>query len=1200
MPYRSKAQMRLFFAKEHDGELPKGTARRWAHHTKNIKKLPQHVKKKASLEMAIHGLPETCDMETCLKTAMDLISRNYRAYELPTLMAKIAAMASLPAPPGKATMPVGPKKPNAAAGINAPVAKPLLPNMPPPGPLLPPLKMAAEDPAISHSDMAVGGAGASMGLLGEMVRAQRNRIHTPNWKTQGLKKGLRTGSAAGFAATGLSSLMRHATKESAHVPKGGTVSYDYFCSTCREHFDQHNGNCPLCGKNCASTTTNPKLVKKADDQAVKEATGLFEVKPKKEIQDGLVNQGAFLAASAPIGAAGAAAYSGAMYNKHKRLVDRIEPLSNRAVAQYAQRSRTYQAHQQGHDNAQSRVDHLNSVLDGTHGNSSSVLNDYEQHPQNVNTGNPRESARNMIVRHRDRESQMAARSAALRDHEFTRMNAAGARMGRLATRGDRFLAEMHVGVGNERLTRGKAMFNLAKNTGKVMLPGSVGGLAMLGAGKLWQHMDKKSADQSLGLMELMGQGAAEYLRKQADDQAQQAQQPAPPPPGQFKPSPILSNVTNPSSPTAQWISAATGTLVPPAPPMDPNQSIASGQQQQNNIQLQKTAAIEELAKAAAAVLHKAAGGYNPANGGPWTGPGQPGQGFPGQPTPGQGFGQGFPAAPPLPPGMGGPGGAQPWGMGMGQLGGPSLYGYRPPMNPQNPQGMTNRTGTNSANRGSNRAKPPAKPLKADIPTSPFDTPAEAKPLGGSSAPAPGGPPTAPASSPGASATPGGPGGLTGPPSGASATPGASGGLPPVPSGPPPAETPGAWAARVTGGGTPGGAPAAPGGAPAAPATSWMDRRAVGGGPAGSAGGMGGVLSGAVGGAGKPPVAPSGSSSALGSALSAAKPAAPPAKPGAPAPATPPASSPLLGIGDKPVPVAPTPDASSAKGAPKGPAGTGEKPLPAAPATPSSDAPATAKGVSPPTPTAEGADKPLPSIRDDVPRSMSHFSDDQLRAHGYTDPNTDIAGAAKGGPDGGAAPVTRKGGWGGSDGVAKPEATPAGPEGGAKPYAASGPGASGAPITRAPGYDPRNDDIWDTHNRLKAMYQPGKSLADVNNESYGAPKPPPTAVAGSSAGGSKPAPTEAPAAPAPAPAAAAKPAPPAAPAPTGTTAAPPVTPGAAGGAAGAATAKPGPAAPAPGGEGKGSGVSGGSNPAPSAGAGPGAFRKGASLMAVFGG
>lgn len=46
MPFKSRAQQRLFFAKEERGELPKGTALEWAHHTPDIKKLPEHVKKK--------------------------------------------------------------------------------------------------------------------------------------------------------------------------------------------------------------------------------------------------------------------------------------------------------------------------------------------------------------------------------------------------------------------------------------------------------------------------------------------------------------------------------------------------------------------------------------------------------------------------------------------------------------------------------------------------------------------------------------------------------------------------------------------------------------------------------------------------------------------------------------------------------------------------------------------------------------------------------------------------------------------------------------------------------------------------------------------------------------------------------------------------------------------------------------------------
>jgi hypothetical protein len=41
MPYKSKRQMRKFFAMEKRGEIAKGTAREWAHETPNIARLPE-------------------------------------------------------------------------------------------------------------------------------------------------------------------------------------------------------------------------------------------------------------------------------------------------------------------------------------------------------------------------------------------------------------------------------------------------------------------------------------------------------------------------------------------------------------------------------------------------------------------------------------------------------------------------------------------------------------------------------------------------------------------------------------------------------------------------------------------------------------------------------------------------------------------------------------------------------------------------------------------------------------------------------------------------------------------------------------------------------------------------------------------------------------------------------------------------------
>jgi hypothetical protein len=54
MPFKSQAQRRFMFAAESRGEVPKGTAKRWAHETPKDKKLPERVKeKRATFEAAI-------------------------------------------------------------------------------------------------------------------------------------------------------------------------------------------------------------------------------------------------------------------------------------------------------------------------------------------------------------------------------------------------------------------------------------------------------------------------------------------------------------------------------------------------------------------------------------------------------------------------------------------------------------------------------------------------------------------------------------------------------------------------------------------------------------------------------------------------------------------------------------------------------------------------------------------------------------------------------------------------------------------------------------------------------------------------------------------------------------------------------------------------------------------------------------------
>lgn len=47
MPFKSKAQQRFMFAAEARGDLPSGTAKRWAKHTKDISKLPERKKESA-------------------------------------------------------------------------------------------------------------------------------------------------------------------------------------------------------------------------------------------------------------------------------------------------------------------------------------------------------------------------------------------------------------------------------------------------------------------------------------------------------------------------------------------------------------------------------------------------------------------------------------------------------------------------------------------------------------------------------------------------------------------------------------------------------------------------------------------------------------------------------------------------------------------------------------------------------------------------------------------------------------------------------------------------------------------------------------------------------------------------------------------------------------------------------------------------
>lgn len=61
MPFESKAQMRWMFAAEERGEIPKGTARRWLKHTKNVKRLPEKKPETAEKTSFMHKVSESSD-----------------------------------------------------------------------------------------------------------------------------------------------------------------------------------------------------------------------------------------------------------------------------------------------------------------------------------------------------------------------------------------------------------------------------------------------------------------------------------------------------------------------------------------------------------------------------------------------------------------------------------------------------------------------------------------------------------------------------------------------------------------------------------------------------------------------------------------------------------------------------------------------------------------------------------------------------------------------------------------------------------------------------------------------------------------------------------------------------------------------------------------------------------------------------------
>lgn len=113
IPFQSKSQVRAFFAKEKDGELPKGTAKRWAHHTKDIKGLPEKKAFVASFllrcakagkttpaEIAVEAEKYAAEMEKRASTGGDILSSMGDAAGRVTGFGALGATLGLAAPLG--------------------------------------------------------------------------------------------------------------------------------------------------------------------------------------------------------------------------------------------------------------------------------------------------------------------------------------------------------------------------------------------------------------------------------------------------------------------------------------------------------------------------------------------------------------------------------------------------------------------------------------------------------------------------------------------------------------------------------------------------------------------------------------------------------------------------------------------------------------------------------------------------------------------------------------------------------------------------------------------------------------------------------------------------------------------------------------------------------------------------------------------
>lgn len=104
MPFKSKAQQRFMFAAEARGDVPKGTAKRWAHHTDDIKDLPEKKAMFRDYEFAPSAV-EALDVklaavrEELAQSVQNIMAKKQQASGLPPIPSNSERLKKLVATP---------------------------------------------------------------------------------------------------------------------------------------------------------------------------------------------------------------------------------------------------------------------------------------------------------------------------------------------------------------------------------------------------------------------------------------------------------------------------------------------------------------------------------------------------------------------------------------------------------------------------------------------------------------------------------------------------------------------------------------------------------------------------------------------------------------------------------------------------------------------------------------------------------------------------------------------------------------------------------------------------------------------------------------------------------------------------------------------------------------------------------------------